>query len=161
MKRLWLLAFLLLLGACASKAPLPVQVPTLGLPLQLHVVNRQAGQQQDWLLVVQREGESLRWTLLDLLGMPQARQLLHQQQWQADGLLPPNPEARELFAAVLFALTPTSELQRNYPGAHQQGQQRELNTRWRVTYSAPHVFTLNLAHGLLYQVSPLSGENAP
>ena len=44
--------------------------------------------------------------MMDPLGIPQARQKLIDGQWQADGLLPPNPEARELFAALLFALTP-------------------------------------------------------
>ncbi|MND67423.1 hypothetical protein D3C80_588380 [compost metagenome] len=161
MIRAGLLACLLLLGACASKPPLPAQNPTLDLPLQLHVEKQQAGQQQDWLLVIQQEGDSLRWSLLDLLGIPQARQLLRQQQWQADGLLPPNPEARELFAAVLFALTPVDELSANYPRAYQRGQWRQLDDRWRVTYQPPHAFTLDLAHGLRYQVSPLPGENRP
>ena len=64
-------------------------------------VQRQAdGQSQDWLLVIQREGGGIRWSMMDPLGIPQARQLLDGQQWQADGLLPPNPAARELFAAA-------------------------------------------------------------
>lgn len=161
MKRIGLMAFLLLLSACASKPPLPEHMPTLPLPMQLHIEKQQAGQQQDWLLVIQREGDSLRWSLLDPLGIPQARQLLGQQQWSADGLLPPNPQARELFAAVLFALTPASELQRNYPGARQQGNQRQLNERWSVTYHPPQAFTLILQQGLRYQVSPLPSETAP
>ncbi|UVJ44411.1 DUF3261 domain-containing protein [Pseudomonas sp. LS1212] len=161
MSRLWLFGCLLLLSACVSKPPLPEQVPTLTLPLQLHVEQRQAGQQQDWLLVIQREGDSLRWSMLDLLGIPQARQLLRQQQWQADGLLPPNPQARELFAAVLFALTPAGELQRNYPGASQLGNRRQLAERWHVIYRQPQAFTLNLEQGLRYQVSPLPRESAP
>ncbi|WP_166358030.1 DUF3261 domain-containing protein [Pseudomonas akapageensis] len=161
MKQIWIVAFLLLLSACASKPPLPEQMPTLTLPMQLHIEKQQAGQQQDWLLVIQREGDSLRWSMLDPLGIPQARQLLRQRQWSADGLLPPNPQARELFAAVLFALTPADELQHNYPGARQQGNQRQLNERWRVTYLQPLAFTLKLQQGLRYQVSPLPSETTP
>jgi len=115
MKYLTTLALCLLLGACAAHPPLPTQAPTLELPQQLHVLREQAGQRQDWLLVIQREDHRLRWSLLDLLGIPQARQLLDGQQWQADGLLPPNPAARELFAAVLFALTPAAQLPSSTP----------------------------------------------
>ncbi|MCY1437960.1 hypothetical protein D9M71_541410 [compost metagenome] len=99
--------------------------------------------------------------MLDLLGIPQARQLLNDGQWQADGLLPPNPGARELFAALLFALTPAGQLQALYPGARQQGQQRWLGERWRVDYRQADDFTLNLGQGLRYLVSPLPSENTP
>lgn len=98
MMRILLLAAVLLLSACASQAPLPAHTPELALPLQLHIQRKQAGQWQDWLLVLQREDAGLRWSLLDPLGIPLARQRLVDGQWQADGLLPPNPEARELFA---------------------------------------------------------------
>lgn len=112
MKTWMALILCLMLGACAARAPLPASPPALALPLQLHVERTQAGQRQDWLLVIQDEGGRLRWSLLDLLGIPQARQVLDGQQWQADGLLPPNPAARELFAAALFALTPQDQLAR-------------------------------------------------
>lgn len=164
MKALWsafVLGACLLLTACASKPPLPEQLPPLALPMQLHVQREQAGERQDWLLVIQREDQRLRWSLLDLLGIPQARQLLDQGQWQADGLLPPNPAARELFAALLFALTPEQQLQRLYPVARQQGSQRWLDTRWRVDYRQSDDFTLNLGQGLRYLVSPLPSENTP
>ncbi|QBF24712.1 hypothetical protein EXN22_03040 [Pseudomonas tructae] len=161
MKRLLLILAFALLSACASRPPLPAQLPTLTLPMQLHIQREQAGQHQDWLLVIQREDASLRWSLLDLLGIPQARQLLNDGQWQADGLLPPNPAARELFAAVLFALTPSEQLQPLYSGARQQGQQRWLGERWRVDYRQADDFTLNLGQGLRYLVSPLPSENTP
>ncbi|WP_442967383.1 hypothetical protein [Pseudomonas sp. rhizo66] len=146
---------MLLLSACASQAPLPAGNPTLPLPLQLHIERQQAEQRQDWLLVIQREGPGIRWSMMDPLGIPQARQQLIDGHWQADGLLPPNPEARELFAALLFALTPSGELQRNYPAALQQGQQRSLPTRWDIRYSQPLSFELNLPQGPHYRVSPL------
>ncbi len=107
--------------------PLPASDPTLPLPLQLHIERQQADQRQDWLLVIQREGPGIRWSMMDPLGIPQARQQLIDGRWQADGLLPPNPEARELFAALLFALTPSGELARTYPPRSS----RASNARWR------------------------------
>jgi hypothetical protein len=156
--RFLLLACALLLSACASHAPLPEHTPNLPLPLQLHIERHLADQRQDWLLVIQQEGQAIRWSMMDPLGIPVARQKLIDGQWQADGLLPPNPEARELFAALLFALTPDGELRGNYPAAQQQGAQRSLPTRWNVRYSQPLSFELKLPQGPNYQVSPLSGE---
>jgi hypothetical protein len=150
----------LLLSACASQAPLPASSPTLPLPLQLHIERQQADQRQDWLLVIQREGPGIRWSMMDPLGIPQARQQLVDGHWQADGLLPPNPEARELFAALLFALTPSGELLRNYPAAQQQAGQRSLPPRWAIRYAQPLSFELNLPQGPHYRVSPL-GEPTP
>lgn len=161
MKHLLAIAVCLLLSACAAHPPLPAQLPALELPQQLHVEREQDGRRQDWLLVVQAEEGRLRWSLLDLLGIPQARQLLDGQQWQADGLLPPNPAARELFAAVLFALTPPEQLPQLYPKARQQLARRWLNDRWQVTYRASDAFDLNMGQGLRYVVDPLPSENTP
>jgi len=156
-----LLSCVLLLSACASQAPLPERNPNLPLPLQLHIERQQAEQRQDWLLVIQREGQSLRWSLIDPLGIPLARQRLIDGTWQADGLLPPNPEARELFAALLFALTPAGELLGNYPTAQQQGSQRSLGPRWNIRYQQPLDFKLNLPQSLHYHITPLTAETAP
>ncbi|HEF4760383.1 TPA: hypothetical protein SAN82_002822 [Pseudomonas putida] len=153
-----LLCIVLLLSACSSRAPLPEQTPALPLPLQLHILRLQAEQRQDWVLVIQREGPAIRWSMMDLLGIPQARQKLEDGEWRADGLLPPNPEARELFAALLFALTPRDELSGNYPDAWQHGAQRSFPERWDIRYSQPMNFELNLPKGPKYQVTPLSGE---
>ncbi len=158
--RLVMIGVVLLLSACASQAPLPAGNPTLPLPLQLHIERQQAEQRQDWLLVIQREGQGIRWSMMDPLGIPQARQQLIDGRWQADGLLPPNPEARELFAALLFALTPSAELLRNYPSAQQQTGQRSLPARWDIRYSQPLSFELNLPQGPHYRVSPL-GDSTP
>lgn len=160
-RHLLLSVCLLLLCACASQAPLPEAAPHLPLPLQLHIQREQAGQRQDWLLVIQQEGAGLRWSLMDPLGIPAARQRLNDGTWQADGLLPPNPQARELFAALLFALTPADELRNNYPAAQSQAEQRTLGTRWRVDYRQPQVFVLRLEQGLSYDVSPLNSEGSP
>lgn len=148
----------LLLSACASQAPLPEHTSNLPLPQQLHIQRLVADQRQDWVLVIAREGPGIRWSMMDLLGIPQARQKLIDGQWQADGLLPPNPEARELFAALLFALTPQAELPTDYPAAWQHGAQRSLPARWDVHYSQPLQFELNLPKGPRYLVTPLSGE---
>ncbi|AKJ97598.1 hypothetical protein V3H56_02190 [Pseudomonas sp. MS646] len=155
-----LVGCLLLLGACASRVPLPEQTPTLALPMQLHIERQLAGQRLDWLLVIQRESTGIRWSMMDPLGIPVARQRLVDGAWQADGLLPPNAEARELFAALLFALTPAAELAGNYPSARQQGAQRSLDPRWQVRYQQPQAFDLSLPQGLHYRITPLT-ENAP
>lgn len=160
MIRALLLGCLLLLSACASHAPLPERTPTLALPMQLHIERTMAGQRQDWLLVIQREDAGLRWSMMDPLGIPVARQRLVAGQWQADGLLPPNAEARELFAALLFALTPEAELPGNYPSARQQASQRTLDNRWQVSYTQPLDFEMSLPQGPRYRITPLI-ENAP
>lgn len=161
MMRILLLAAVLLLSACASQAPLPAHTPELALPLQLHIQRKQAGQWQDWLLVLQREDAGLRWSLLDPLGIPLARQRLVDGQWQADGLLPPNPEARELFAALLFALAPAAGLHDNYPAAQEQSSQRTLGQRWRVDYRQPLDFDLELGADLHYRIRLLNTGEHP
>ncbi len=163
MRRALLIGLCLLLGACAARTPVPEASPPLvaPLPLSLQIQREQAGERQDWLLVVQAEGADLRWSLFDPLGVPLARQRLSRGVWQNDGLLPPNPQARELFAALLFALTPAGAL----PGAYPPGRwalaadgQRRLNPAWRIRYRAPLDFTLNGAHDLLYRVNALPRE---
>ncbi|GFM80839.1 lipoprotein [Pseudomonas cichorii] len=157
MIRVWFFV-LLLLGGCASQAPLPAAMPELQLPMQLHIQREQADQRQDWLLIIQHEQAGLRWSLMDPLGIPQARQLLIQGKWQADGLLPPNPEARELFAALLFAMTSNENLSISYPAAQHQHMQRRLDERWLVDYRSANVFTLKLKEGLSYEITPLNIE---
>ncbi|MBC9249089.1 hypothetical protein A9179_02245 [Pseudomonas alcaligenes] len=162
MLRAWLLGLCLLLGACAGHTPVPDTAPTLvaALPLSLQIQRQQAGEQRDWLLVLQAEGTALRWSLFDPLGVPLARQLLQDGEWRNDGLLPPNAEARELFAALLFALSNEAALQ-DYPAGSWQRSadgQRRLNPGWLIRYRAPLDFTLNSASDLAYQVSVLPQE---
>ncbi|UTW09535.1 DUF3261 domain-containing protein [Pseudomonas benzenivorans] len=154
------LGLCLLLGACAAHTPLPSDIPDLeaSLPLSLHIQREQAGMRQDWLLIIQADGSGLRWSLFDPLGVPLARQRLHAGAWQDDGLLPPNAEARPLFAALLFALTPAKQLARGYPAGSWQldaDGQRRLNPNWRIGYRSPLDFTLNSAPDTTYQVSAL------
>ncbi|MFC6339087.1 hypothetical protein GIR22_05415 [Pseudomonas sp. CCM 7891] len=156
MIRALLMACLLLLSACASRPPLPAHNPTLSLPLQLHVIREQDGQRQDWLLVILREDGGIRWSMMDPLGIPLARQKLLNGAWQADGLLPPNPQARELFAALLFALTPAAEVSTLYPGTQAMDLTRTLPPRWQITYHSSLAFRVNLpGQNLIYHVTPL------
>ncbi|UVH49279.1 hypothetical protein NVB75_22230 [Pseudomonas sp. CBS] len=156
MIRMLLIGCLLLLSACASQPPLPSKTPVLSLPLQLHVQREQDGQRQDWLLVMQREAGGIRWSMMDPLGIPQARQKLINGAWQADGLLPPNPQARELFAALLFALTSADEVSKLYPGTQEMDLIRTLPSRWKITYHSSLVFRVEvIGQPLTYRISPL------
>ncbi|KAA8560178.1 hypothetical protein FX985_00214 [Pseudomonas extremaustralis] len=156
MMRLLLIGCLLLLGACASQPPLPEKTPTLALPLQLHVQRMERGQSQDWLLVIQREGNAIRWSMMDPLGIPLARQKLIDGQWQADGLLPPNPQARELFAALLFALASADDVRTLYPNAQAMDLTRTLPGHWQIVYQSSEVFSVNISgQPLSYRITPL------
>lgn len=161
MRRLLLGLSLVLVAGCAARAPLPATTPALQVPLQLHI-QRQGSAPADWLLVIQREEAALRWSLLDPLGIPLARQQLRDGRWHADGLLRPNPEARELFAALLFALTEPGQLPALYggqdwqSGAHERQLRQRDTPRWQVRYQAPTIFELDVAPGLTYGVAPLS-----
>ncbi|WP_374439649.1 hypothetical protein [Pseudomonas panipatensis] len=160
----WLLPlFALLLAGCAQRSPLPTQAPDLPLPLQLHIQRLSGQETQDWLLVIQREGPALRWSLIDPLGIPLSRQLLRDQQWQNDGLLPPNPEARELFAVLLFAQTPITQLASHYPPSRYRthgSTERWLDGRWRIEYTTARDLLIH-GEGIDYKVSPLSNGGAP
>jgi len=156
MMRSLLIGCLLLLSACASQAPLPEKPPALALPLQLHVQRLADGQSQDWLLVIQREGGAIRWSMMDPLGIPQARQKLIDGQWQADGLLPPNPQARELFAALLLALASADDVRALYPGAQAMDLTRTLPGHWQIVYQSSEVFSVNMSgQPLSYRITPL------
>mgnify|MGYP003600456038 FL=1 len=159
MIRRLLMGCLLLLSACASQPPLPEKTPSLALPMQLHVQRLAQGQSQDWLLVIQREGAGIRWSMMDPLGIPQARQKLLNGQWQADGLLPPNPQARELFAALLFALTSADDVRALYPSAQAMDLTRTLPGHWQIVYQSSEVFSVNMTgQPLSYRITPLRAD---
>lgn len=159
------LLMLLVLVGCSQRLPLPSEQPRLALPMQLLVSERDGTRTQQRILVIQQEDAALRWSLLSPMGMPLARQRLVDGQWQADGLLPPNAQARELFAALLFALTPADQLERLYPSQALQlhSDKRELssgsNTRWRVRYTGPGRFDLDVGEALTYGVAPLAAPD--
>ncbi|MFD3300989.1 hypothetical protein [Aquipseudomonas alcaligenes] len=161
MSRVLLLTLTLLLSACAGHTPVPASSPelTAALPISLQIERTQNTEQRDWLLVIQAEGQALRWSLFDPLGVPLARQLLEHGEWHNDGLLPPNAEARELFAALLFALTADDALQTYPAGSWQRDAdgQRRLNPHWRIRYRSALDFTL-AAPQLSYWVRALNQE---
>lgn len=166
MIRLFLLSLCLLLSACTARTPLPLSAPVFGAPLPatLRIDRDLAGERQTWWLAVQAEGPVLRWSLFDPLGVPLARQLLEGGVWRADGLLPPNDEARELFAAMLFAITPADALAKSYaPNTWQAlaGGQRWLDPYWRIDYLAPLDFTLHHTAGPSYRVYALADHEIP
>ncbi len=153
----------LLLTACASAPPAPQGIPELALPSQWHVQGDDAQRPLEAILVLQADGDALRAILLDPLGVPLARQRLGAHGWEADGLLPPNPEARELFAALLFALTPDDQLGAHYRGADWRVDepQRELlergAVRWQVRYSEQGAMEIEIAtERRRYRVEPLA-----
>ena len=158
MKRLLTLACILLLSACAARTPLPAASPRLAQPLPM-ALQVSTADGQDWLLVIQAEGTALRWSLFDPLGVPLARQSLAGGAWHNDGLLPPNAAARELFAALLFALTPDDQLAGSYAGEHwrQGAEGRQLAPNWRIRYGAGQAIELSNATQQ-YRVRPLETQ---
>ncbi|KTT28197.1 hypothetical protein [Pseudomonas rhizoryzae] len=152
----------LLLAACASQPPLPSSPPPLAHAL-VYQVERQSAEGHDVLLLaIQPEGANLRFSLFDPLGVPQARQQFIQGAWQADGLLPPNPQARAFFAVLLFALTPAEQL----PWAYAAGDWRQAadGSRtlgdWQVRYPSADRLELRAPDRPSYRLTLLP-ESAP
>lgn len=164
---------LALLAGCAGTPPLPSRPTAFALPRQLHVVQTLPGQPaQDTLLVVQREAAATRWSLFDPMGVPQARQMLEDGRWRNDGFLRPNGQARELFAALVFAWTPESDLDAAYGArawratrAADGAARRELlqrgQPRWTVRWppgAAAGDIEIRDAAGTVWRVSPLQEQ---
>jgi len=152
----------LLLAACASQPPLPSTPPPLERT-RVYQVERQTPAGSDALLLaIQPEGQHLRFSLFDPLGVPQARQQFIDGAWQADGLLPPNPQARAFFAVLLFALTPAEQLPRAY--ARGDWQQAADGSRtledWQVRYPAADRLELQAPDQPRYRLTLLP-ESAP
>lgn len=165
-------AFALLAG-CAGAPPVPARDADFALPRQLHVVQSAAGQPAlDTLLVVQREGAALRWSLFDPMGVPQARQMLEHGQWRNDGFLRPNAQARDLFAALVFAWTPDAELDAAYGAGNWRASrgddgaaERELldrgRPRWSVRWpqaAQAGTFSITTADKTTWRISPLKEQ---
>ena len=66
--------------------------------------------------------------------------------------------ASELFAALLFALTPADELKRNYPQAKAMSTVRVLPHRWMIQYEQPHSLRSNTQGDVYSDISPLDDE---
>jgi hypothetical protein len=160
------LPLLCLLAACAGRPTMPAAIPDLSLPMQLQVERLQHAGGDKSVMVIQQEGSALRFSLFDPMGAPIARQLLENSQWKRDGLLPPNPEARELFAAVLFALTDEAELSDIYPDDDWRvtDNRRTLylgnKPRWQAFYGQQDDIELRIAGDARYQVIPMQETGA-
>ena len=142
---LFVLLSMLVLTACSTTQPLPKQGQALQdvqLPLQLHLRYQEGDLSRDAIVVIQREAEALRFSLFDAMGVPLARQLLRDNDWRADGLLPPNPQARQWFAGLVFALTSTEHLAQHYPDVKFSAEQRILANGWQVSHVRPKLWQI-------------------
>jgi len=142
---LFVLLSMLVLTACSTTQPLPKQGQALQdvqLPLQLHLRYQEGDLSRDAIVVIQREAEALRFSLFDAMGVPLARQLLRDNDWRADGLLPPNPQARQWFAGLVFALTNTEHLAQHYPDVKFSPEQRILANGWQVSHVRPKLWQI-------------------
>jgi len=151
--------WLAVLTGCAATEPPPLQhalqAERLRLPRQVLVTEIPPSSasaslpvQPPWLVVVQPENQALRWSRFNLLGAPDARQILDNGRWRNDGFIAPNAQAREMFAALLFAWTPRSDLDAAYGagrwhyrhGTHDDTEMQLLSAsrdgrpRWRVVW---------------------------
>lgn len=114
----WLcLLLVLFLAGCAATSTLPRQLST---PSQVQTYKLSLvtgpGQAEDSLLVVQPEAQGAsRWIQTNALGAPLARLVLRDGTWQTDGFLPPNPQARHLFEAIIAAQLPRTQWRTAYP----------------------------------------------
>jgi len=164
---------LLALAGCAGAPPLPARDAAFSLPRQLHVVQTAPGQPAlDLLLVVQREDAALRWSLFDPMGVPQARQMLEGGTWRNDGFMRPNAQARDLFAALMFAWTPAADLDAAYgeaswrPASSQAGAAQRLlldggQVRWTVTYPADaqsQALSIRTNSDVTWRITPLKEQ---
>jgi len=130
LKSVFYLILLAGLTGCLSHSPpvakmsLDEMADGLKLPRQVTVIQMnpvkytEPNNDQYWQVVVQQEGDTLRWLRFDLLGAPDARQILQNSKWRNEGFIAPNPQARELFAALLFAWTKDIDLPQAYGKTH-------------------------------------------
>lgn len=141
---------------------MPTQALVLNDPRTLHVVQERNDESiSDAVLAVRSDGDSMYWAMFDLLGVPQARQILRDGQWHNDGFLPPNAAARALFAGLVFAWTPATELQTRYATHHIQvnGNTRVLSNDDQilvtVTFFSNDTLQLQFNDGARWRAAPL------
>jgi len=171
LKQSLLYSLLLLLAGCASYSlPVPQAVFNGQAPRQVLVteIKPNTKEARIWQVVVQQQEGSLRWLRFNLLGAPDARQILEKGQWRNDGFIPPNQEARELFAALLFAWTHPADLLQAYPYPPYRWQafkdkwelKEHSRVRWTVIWAdglnQPDLFSIeDHKSGVIWQVRPL------
>lgn len=129
---LWLSAVLCLSG-CAS-APLlqPKAQPQPQLSRwQVNSVDDKEALGAPTLVVAVPDGTDWRWLWTDALGMPLAREVLHEGKWRADGLLPPNKMARPLFNALMVLSLDEAARERVFPSLRMMADNDEVSATLR------------------------------
>lgn len=157
-RNLLLASMLLLLGACADRETLPAQVPHLKLPIVLHAQHQPDDGQQAPLLEIKKRDHGVRFTLTGASGTLLAKQDLTNDGWQDRAKSDADYDARDLFGAVLFALTSVQEVRFVYPGVALQPYERRLEGRWQVSYASEGFFRVTLSDGTSYLLSPARGK---
>jgi len=166
---------LLTLAGCASHSPpVPKEVFIWQAPRQVLVteINPKTIEPVVWQVVVQQQAGSLRWLRFNLLGAPDARQILANGKWRNDGFMPPNQKVRELFAALLFAWTHPRDLIYAYPYPQYAVQafmdkwvlKENSRLRWTVIWqdwsTKPNLFSIkDHKSGIIWQVRPLENPD--
>ncbi|RIY36824.1 hypothetical protein [Psittacicella gerlachiana] len=155
------LVFLLFLSlglASCSNFPQVSQIPHTSLAsTYLFKVEELAPKNRSSLLVVQIEAQQWRWILNDPLGAPLSRMLLTSKGWQREGFVPPNEQAKYLFAAIASYLAPQTKIfavtQRQEQGIIDYYQQQRLV--WSLVPSASNL-KIKLYDNSLWLVTPLT-----
>jgi hypothetical protein len=172
LRRLILLAATMLVAGCAGRITVPVGQPVTALPRFAHIaISTQGEPTEDAILAVQLDqGDATRWSLMNSLGAPLARQILENRRWRNDGFLPPNAEASKLFTALIFAWTPEAELTTRYrakrwradteaDGSRLRVWGKPRRPRFSVHYERGSTDTFTLVYGKnTWHVSPLPAE---
>lgn len=105
-----LISLSLWLVAC-SNFPAVQQIPPTQISANyLFKVEELEPKQQASLLILQIEPQQWRWILNDPLGAPISRMILTAQGWEREGFVPPNEQAKYLFAAIASYLEPQAQL---------------------------------------------------
>jgi len=162
---------LVLLSACSAYSPTIPKIALKGYtPRQVLVTEIKSGRTETlvWQVVMQPQGDSLRWLRFNLLGAPDARQILENGQWRNEGFIWPNPEARELFTALLVVWTNPTDFAQAYPSLSYTGYRfKDLWTlkengklRWTITWQdglnqADSFSITDHNSGTIWQVRPL------
>jgi len=162
----------LLVAGCAGRITVPVGQPVAGLPKFAHIaISTQGEATEDAVLAVQQDQvDTTRWSLMNTLGAPLARQILENGRWRNDGFLPPNATASRLFTALIFAWTPEAELTTRYrakrwrvdteaDGSKLRVWGKPARPRFSVRYERDSTDTFVLVYGKsTWRVSPLPAE---
>ena len=133
MRKYCFLLISFVLGGCVSRgALLPREVPRIEAFCYRVEVVRAFGLPRESLIVAaaDKNGE-WRWRWYNALGMPLARQRLGNGRWKDDGFLPLYPQARQLFAALLYLESPPRTRARIYPRAFEVNESGETSVYLR------------------------------